>query len=148
MVAMSVLKRLSVLQNEAELTPVPTRKYFHIGAPEVMADVGECVPMISWVDDNLSRYVVSDAASTSWGRDSNVLVRCLPNVAVRNGEGVFLVTGAGEDESLPHPVTDGARMHFVHLGLSRRLFNDGITKLYVYKLDGVQVKALSAKRAE
>ena len=61
---MSVLKRLSVLQNEAQLTPVPTRKYFHIGQPEIMDDVGECIPMLSWVDDNLSRYVVSDAAST------------------------------------------------------------------------------------
>jgi len=148
MQAMSVLKRLSVLQNEAQLTPVPTRKYFHIGQPEEMEDVGECVPMISWVDDNLSRYVVSDAANTSWGRDRNVLIRALPNVDVKNGEGVFVITGCGEDESVPHPVTEGAKMHFVHLNLKERLFGASIKKLYVYKLDGVQVKALSAKKAE
>ncbi|HHH28272.1 MAG TPA: hypothetical protein ENK57_08005 [Polyangiaceae bacterium] len=143
---MSVLKRLTVLQNEAQLTPVPTRKYFHIGQPEVMQDVGECVPMISWVDDNLSRYVVSDAANTSWGRDRNVLIRALPNVDVKNGEGVFVITGCGDDESVPHPVTAGAKMHFVHLNLAEDLFDDEITKLYVYKLDGVQVKALSKKK--
>ena len=147
MAAMSVLKRLSVLQNEAQLTPVPTRKYFHIGQPEVMQDVGECVPMISWVDDNLSRYVVSDAASTAWGKDKNVLIRALPNVEVKNGEGVFVITGCGENESVPHPVTKGAKMHFVHLDLAGSLFGDGIKKLYVYKLDGVQVKALSRKKA-
>lgn len=146
MAPMSVLKRLNVLQNEAQLTPVPARKYFHIGQPEVMQDVGECVPMISWVDDNLSRYVVSDAASTSWGRDPNVLIRALPNVQVKSGEGVFVVTGCGEDESVPHPVTAGAKMHFVHLNLDADLFGDKITKLYVYKLDGVQVKALSKKK--
>ena len=84
---MSVLRRLNVLQNEAAATPVPTRKYFHLGGPEHVADVGECVPMLSWVDDNLSRYVVSDAASTSWGRDDNIVLRCLPNISVKSGEG-------------------------------------------------------------
>jgi hypothetical protein len=138
---MSVIKRLTVLQNEAQLTPVPTRKYFHVGKPEIVDDVGECVPMIAWVDDNLSRYVVSDAASTSWGRDANVLVRCLPNIAVKNGEGVFLVTGCGADESVAHP--DGrAKMHFVHLFLDERLYERGTKRLYIYKLEGVQVKLL------
>lgn len=143
---MSVLKRLNVLQNEAQLTPVPSRKYFHIGQPEVMEDVGECVPMVSWVDDNLSRYVVSDAANTAWGRDRNVIIRSLPNITVKNGEGVFVVTGCGEDESVPHPATEGAKMHFVHLNLTERLFPGGIKKLYVYKLDGVQIKALGPRK--
>ena len=140
---MSVLKRLSVLQNEAQLTPVPARKYFHIGNPEMVADVGECIPMLSWVDDNLSRYVISDSASTSWGR-ADVLLVCLPNLAVKNGEGVFLVTGSGEDSSVPHPQAAGKKMHFVHLGLKQRFVERGIRKLYVYKLEGVQVKGLTA----
>jgi hypothetical protein len=141
---MSVLKRLTVLQSEAELTPVPQRKYFHIGQPELVDDVGECVPMVAWVDDNLSRYVVSDAASSAWGRDPKVLLRALPNIAVANGEGVFLVTGCGEDTSVAHPGGKG-KMHFVHLNLETRLFDRGIKRLYVYKLDGVQVKGMAAK---
>ncbi len=141
---MSVLKRLTVLQNEARETPVPARKYFHVGGPEVVEDVGECVPMLSWVDDNLSRYVVSDAASTSWGRDRNVLIRCLPNIAVKSGEGIFLVTGCGDDHSVDHPAGKG-KMHFVHLDLAAPLFDRGIKKLYIYRLEGVQVKAMAAK---
>jgi hypothetical protein len=141
---MSVLKRLTVLQNEAAATPVPTRKYFHIGQPENVEEVGECVPMISWVDDNLSRYVVSEVASSSWGREAGALIWTLPNLAVASGEGVFLVTGAGRDESVPHPGGKG-KMHFVHLGLKRPLVERGIRKLYVYRLEGVQVKGLAAK---
>ena len=144
---MSVLKRLTVLQNEAELTPVPARKYFHVGTPEQVEDVGECVPMLSWVDDNLSRYVVSDAASTSWGHDKNVLVRCLPNMAVKKGEGIFLVTGPGDDGSVDHPSGNG-KMHFVHLGLDEPLCERRITKLYLYRLEGVQVKAFSAVKRD
>jgi hypothetical protein len=36
-------------------------------------------------------------------------------------------------------------MHFVHLGLERRLFDRGIKKLYLYRLEGVQVKGMSQK---
>lgn len=139
-----ILKRLTVLQDEANSTPVPTRKFFHVGHPENMDDVGECVPMIAWVDDNLSRYVVSDAASSSWGREPGALVVCLPNMAVKSGEGVFLVTAPGHDESVPHPSGKG-KMHFVHLGSSRPLSGSGATKLYVYRLEGVQVKTFGAK---
>ena len=57
---MSVLKRLTVLKEDADKEPLPQRKFFHIGQPEVLDDLGECIPMISWVDDNLSRFVVSD----------------------------------------------------------------------------------------
>jgi hypothetical protein len=142
---MSVLKRLSVLQHEAAATPVPTRKYFHMGDPEVLEEVGECLPMIAWVDDNLSRYVVSDRASTSWGRggEGGFLV-VLPNIEVKSGEGVFLITGPGEDESRPHPGGRG-RMHFVHLGRRARLFDGGPVKLYIYRLEGVQVKGVLPK---
>jgi hypothetical protein len=139
------LRRLTVLQSEAELTPVPTRKYFHVGQPELMEDVGECVPMIAWVEDNLSRYVLSDAPSSVWGREAPALLAGLPNVAVQPGDGVFVITGAGRDESLPHPQGKGS-MHFVHLGIKRRLFSEGTKKLYVYRLDGVQVKSLASKK--
>jgi hypothetical protein len=138
-----VVRRLRLLQDEAAAVPVPTRKYFHIGQPETLEDVGECIPMISWVDDNLSRYVVADQPSSAWGREPGV-VFALPNVAVANGDGVFVVTGKGHDESLPHPSGKG-KMHFVHLGLDRVLFDRGVKKLYVYKLDGVQVKGMAAK---
>ncbi len=137
---MSMLRRLSLLQGEAENTPVPARKFFHIGKVEVVEEVGECLPMMAWNDDNLSRYVVSDAPSNTWGRHPGIL-RCLPNIDVKKGEGVFLVTGSGSDSSKPHPGGSG-RMHFVHLGLTKSLAEAAVTKLYVYRLEGVQVKAL------
>ena len=138
------LRRLRVLQSEADLTPVPSRKYFHIGQPEIMEDVGECVPMISWVDDNLSRYVMSDTASSAWGREAGSWITSLPNIAVQPGDGVLIVTAGGHDESVPHPAGKG-KMHFVHLGLKTPLFDRGIKKLYVYRLEGVQVKGMAAK---
>jgi hypothetical protein len=138
------IRRLQMLQSEASGTPVPTRKYFHVGQPEVLEDVGECVPMIAWVDDNLSRFVLATAPSASWGRDPSAVVMSLPNLAVQHGEGVFVITGPGRDESQPHPSGQG-RMHFVHLGLDRRLFDGGITSVYLYRLDGVQVKGLAGK---
>ncbi|MEZ4442562.1 MAG: hypothetical protein R3B72_25940 [Polyangiaceae bacterium] len=141
---MSVLKRLTVLQSEADLVPVPARQYFHIGQPERMEDVGECVPMLAWADDNLSRYVFSDRPSDAWGRGEAVVI-ALPNLNVKKGEGVFLVTGHGEDDSVPHPGIEGAKMHFVHLNLDAPLYEDGIRQVYLYKLDGVQVKALGAR---
>lgn len=139
------VRRLQVLQNEAAGTPVPTRKYFHIGQPELLEDLGECVPMIAWVDDNLSRYVIATAPSSSWGRDAAALVITLPNVAVKPGEGVFVISGAGRDESQAHPSGQG-KMHFVHLGLDRRFFDRGVTRLYVYRLEGVQTKGLAVPR--
>jgi hypothetical protein len=140
--AMTVLKRLTVLQHEAAATPVPSRKFFHIGAIETVDDVGECIPMLSWIDDNLSRFVVSDAPSSAWGGARAIeLLKCLPNVAVAQGDGIFLVTGNGSDESVPHPAGKG-RMHFIHLGLGGSLASRGVTKLHVYRLEGVQVKSL------
>ena len=137
---MSLLKRLSVLQSDAVNTPVPARKYFHIGKLETVEDVGECVPMMAWGDDNLSRYVVSDAPSNTWGTRASLL-RCLPNLDVKKGEGVFIVTGSGTDSSEPHPGGTG-RMHFVHLGLPKPLADSQVTRLYVYRLEGVQLANL------
>jgi hypothetical protein len=140
------LKRLTVLQADAGKEPVPQRKYFHIGQPEVLDDLGECIPMISWVDDNLSRFVVSDAQSSSWGKDgAKAVVRALPNLAVKPNDGIFLVSGPGEDTSVAHPDGKG-QMHFVHLGARGRLWAEGLTKIYVYRLEGVQVKALLEKK--
>ena len=84
---MTVLKRLQVLREDADKEPVPQRKFFHIGQPDVLDDVGECIPMISWVDDNLSRYVVSDAPSSAWARAAasvSRVIRSAPHVPARN----------------------------------------------------------------
>ena len=135
----SLLRRLTVLQNEAEQTPVPRRKYFHVGKPADVEDVGECVPMLSFVDDNLSRFVLSDAASNQWGSGS--WLRTLPNLAVQPKDGIFLITAAGENESRPHPSGQG-QMHFIHLGLEQSLVARGLSRLYIYRLDGVQVAGL------
>lgn len=146
---MSVLRRLTVLKEEAEKEPVPQRKFFHIGQPELDDDLGECIPMISWVDDNLSRFVVSDGPSSSWGRASSSspprTVIALPNHAVATGDGVFLVTGPGADSKTPHPDGKGV-MHFIHLGAPSRLWDRGIARIYVYRLEGVQMKALAEKK--
>lgn len=139
---MSLLRRLTVLQNEAASAPVPPRKYFHMGQPSHVEDVGECLPMVALVDENLSRFVVSDAASHRWGR-GEAFVRCLPNIDVKSGDGVFLLVDEGEDRSDPHPEGKG-KLHFVHLALGRPLVARGITKLYLYRLDGVQVHGVRA----
>jgi hypothetical protein len=143
---MSVLKRLTVLHEDAGREPVPQRKFFHLGQPEVLDDVGECIPMISWVDDNLSRYVVSDTPSSAWGRASpRPRIFVLPNRSIKVEDGLFLISGAGEDRTVPHPNGKGS-IHFVHLGAVERLWDRGIAKIYVYRLDGVQVKSVAEKR--
>ena len=142
---MTVLKRLTVLKEDADKEPVPQRKFFHIGQPEVLDDVGECIPMISWVDDNLSRYVVAGAPSSAWGRASpRVALFPLPNRAVKVEDGLFLISGAGADYAAPHPNGKGS-IHFVHLGATGPLWDKGLVKIYVYRLDGVQFKSLLEK---
>ncbi|HVY45314.1 MAG TPA: hypothetical protein VHB21_05515 [Minicystis sp.] len=138
------LRRLTVLRDDAENEPVPNRKFFHIGQPEILDDLGECVPMISWVDDNLSRYLVSDGPSTTWTAGKTRLF-VLPNRAVKVEDGLFLVTGPGEDTALPHPNGRG-QIHFVHLGSKERLWDKGLVKMYVYRLEGVQFKSLLEKK--
>jgi hypothetical protein len=143
---MSVLKRLTVLKEDADKEPVPQRKFFHIGQPEVLEDVGECIPLISWVDDNLSRFVVSDGPSSTWGRaERRVRLFPLPNRAVKVEDGIFLVSGAGNDHALPHPGGKGS-IHFIHLGSPDRLWDKGLVKIYVYRLEGVQFKNLIEKK--
>lgn len=132
---MSLLKRLTVLQSDAD--NVPSRKYFHIGKIEEVEGDGECMPMMAWNKDNLSRYVVSSVPSNTWGGGHDgVLMRCLPNLEVDEGEGVFLVTGSGERA---HP-GGKSKMHFVHLGRPRTRASGKIAR--VYRLEGVQVGKL------
>ena len=133
-----------MLRDDAAKEPTPQRKFFHIGQPEVLDDLGECIPMISWVDDNLSRYVIADGASSTWGKTTRSIF-ALPNHAVKIEDGIFLVTGPGQDTSSPHPNGKG-RIHFIHLGAPHPLWDKGIVKLYVYKLEGVQFKALAEKK--
>jgi len=143
---MTVLKRLSVLREDADKEPVPQRKFFHLGQPEVLEDVGECIPMISWVEDNLSRYVVSDTPSSAWARASPpAKLFPLPNRAIRIEDGIFLITGVGEDRAAKHPNGKGT-IHFVHLGSPERLWDKGLVKIYVYRLEGVQMKTLAEKK--
>ncbi len=60
-------------------------------------------------------------------------------------DGLFLVTAPGEDTSLPHPNGKG-QIHFLHLGSPHPLWDKGLVKIYVYKLDGVQMKTLAEKK--
>jgi hypothetical protein len=143
---MTVLKRLNVLREDADKEPLPQRKFFHLGQPEVLDDVGECIPMLSWVDDNLSRFVVSDAPSSAWGRATpRPGIFPLPNRAIKVEDGLFLISGAGVDRAEPHPGGKGS-IHFVHLGSPVRLWDRGLVKIYVYRLDGVQMKSLAEKK--
>lgn len=149
---MTVLKRLTVLREDADREPVPQRKFFHIGQPEVLDDVGECIPMISWVDDNLSRYIVADGPSSAWARGSSPLASAkpvklfpLPNRAVKVEDGLFLISGPGEDHATPHPNGRGS-IHFVHLGAAERLWDRGLVKIYLYRLEGMQMKSLAEKK--
>ncbi len=142
-----VLRRLNVLQGDAGKEPTPQRKFFHIGQPEILDDLGECIPMISWVEDNLSRFVISDGPSAAWGKGAlPPRVLALPNRGVKVEDGIFLVTGPGQDSSVPHPNGKG-HIHFVHLGVSGTLWDQGRVKIYVYRLEGVQMKSLLEKKA-
>jgi hypothetical protein len=142
-----VLRRLTVLKEEADKEPVPQRKFFHIGQPEVLEELGECVPMLSWVTDNLSRFVIADGPSSSWGRGASAAtIIALPNHAVSANDGMFLVTGPGEHSKVPHPSGQGS-MHFIYLGQPRRLWDRGVSRIYIYRLEGVQLKALAEKKA-
>jgi hypothetical protein len=63
-----LVRHLKVLADKAQTGPVPALKFFSIGNPAEVEGEGEVIPILSWVDDNLSRYVVSNSASSEWGR--------------------------------------------------------------------------------
>jgi hypothetical protein len=142
MVDEKLVRHLRVLTEKAETGPVPSLKFFSIGDPAEVEGEGEVVPVLSWVDDNLSRYVVSNAASSSWGRASPPpLVLSLPNRSVKKKDAIFLLTGSGDDRDEPNPSGEG-RLHFVHLGSEARLWTAPGSRIYIYKLDAVQTRAL------
>jgi hypothetical protein len=137
-----LVRHLKVLTDKAETGPVPALKSFSIGDPAEVEGEGEVVPILSWVDDNLCRYVVSNAASSEWGRASPPpFVVTLPNRSVKKKDAVFLLTGKGSDRDEPNPSGAGT-LHFVHLGSSGRLWSMRGSRIYIYKLDGVQTRAL------
>jgi len=143
-----LVRHLKVLADKAEAGPVPTLKFFSIGDPAEVEGEGEVLPILSWVDDNLSRYVVSNAASSQWGRGAPLpFVKALPNRTVKKKDALFLLTGAGEDRDEPNPAGEG-RLHFVHLGLPARLWSTAGQRIYIYKLDAVQTRALLPPRKE
>jgi hypothetical protein len=146
MVDEKLVRHLKVLTDKAETGPVPSLKFFSIGDPAEIDGEGEVVPILSWVDDNLSRYVVSNAASSTWGRASPPpLVLCLPNRSVKKKDAIFLLTGSGADRDEANPLhkdSGEGRLHFVHLGSSTRLWTAAGSRIYIYKLDAVQTRAL------
>jgi hypothetical protein len=146
-----LVRHLKVLTDKAEAGPVPTLKFFSIGDPTVVEGEGEVLPMLSWIDDNLSRYVVSNAASSQWGRGSPLpFVHTLPNRTVKKKDALFLLTRGGEDRDEPNPAGDG-RLHFIHLGhgggATFRLWSAPGQRIYVYKLDAVQTRSLPSSLA-
>jgi hypothetical protein len=148
-----LVRHLKVLTDKAETGPVRSLKFFSIGDPAEVDGEGEVVPILCWVDDNLSRYVVSNAASSQWGRGNPVpFVRALPNRAVRKKDALFLLSAPGEDRDEPNPSGEG-KLHFVHLGLARpgqgaRLWSTPGQHIYIYKLEAVQTRALLPQKQE
>jgi hypothetical protein len=137
-----LVRHLKVLADKAQTGPVPALKFFSIGNPAEVEGEGEVIPILSWVDDNLSRYVVSNSASSEWGRSQPPpLVVTLPNRSVRKKDAIFLLTGRGADRDEPNPSGAGT-LHFVHLGSPFRLWSAPGARIYVYKLDAVQTRAL------
>jgi hypothetical protein len=139
----SLLRHLTVLRNEAEKQPVPSRKFFAIGNPSDIEGYGETLPLLSWIEDSLSRFVISNVASTSWGRVSPPpFVFALPNVPVKPKDGVFLVTGPGEDRTEPHPSGEG-QLKIIFLNRSESLWTGGLHDVHIYRLEGVQTRRIA-----
>lgn len=144
-----LLRHLKVLADTVDVGAVRSQKFFAIGNPADVPGEGEVLPLLSFVDENLSRFVVSNVASTAWGRAGRAaggatpapFVYALPNRAVKNKDGIFLITSRGEDRDEPHPSGSGT-MHFVYLGCASPLWSATGARVYVYKLDAVQTKAL------
>jgi hypothetical protein len=136
----SLLRHLTVLRDEAEQQLVPNRKFFAIGNPSHIEGYGETLPLLSWVEESLSRFVLSNAPSTSWGRVSPApFVYSLPNIAVKPKDGIFLITGPGEDRTEPHPSGEG-ELKIIFLNRTEPLWTGGLHNVYIYRLEGLQTK--------
>src|SRR5260370_7712519 len=109
-----------------------------MGNPSHIDGYGETLPLLSWVDDNLSRFVLSNAPSTSWGRVSPPpFVYALPNIAVKPKDGIFLVTGPGEDRTLPHPSGEG-ELKIIFLNRAQSLCPQALHNLLPHRLATTQ----------
>lgn len=140
----SLLRHLTVLRDDAEKQPVPLRKFFAIGNPSDIEGYGETLPLLSWVEDNLSRFVLATGVSTAWGRASPApVVIGLPNIAVKPKDGIFIVTGKGQDRSEPHPSGQG-EMKIIFLNRTGSLYKTGVSQVHIYRLEGLQSKSLLA----
>jgi hypothetical protein len=139
----SLIRHLAILKDDAEQQPVPNRKFFAIGNASIIEGYGETLPLLSWVDDNLSRFVIANAPSTSWGRVSPApFVYTLPNIPVKPKDGIFLVTGHGEDRSEVHPSGEG-QLRIIFLNRNETLWTGGLHHVYLYRLDGLQTKKIA-----
>lgn len=120
-----------------EPVTVPRKRFFTIGSPTAIEPYGEVLPLLSHVHDDLARFVLSSAPSTSWGHISPPpLVFTLPHRIIAPRDGIFLVTGEGQDRRDPHPEGRGL-VHLVHLGQRGELWH-GTAKPHLYRLDAVQ----------
>lgn len=142
----NLLRHLKVLTDSADTGLVRSQKFFAIGNAAEVEGEGEVLPLLCFVDENLSRFVVSNVPSTHWGRPPAAgqpapFVFALPNRSVANKDGVFLLTGPGEDRDEPHPSGTG-KMHFVHLGSRDKLWTTMNARVYLYRLEAVQTKAI------
>src|SRR5262245_31085126 len=107
---LSVLKRLTVLREDADKAPIPQRKFFHIGEAGVLEALGECIPMMPCATVIFSRCIVGGGPSSTWGKSSlNGNVRPLLKPAVKRGVGVLLTSSADDDHSLAQPGGKGER---------------------------------------
>src|SRR5262249_53752991 len=133
---------------EAEQQAVPNRKFFAIGNPSDIEGYGETLPLLSWVDDNLSRFVISDAPSTSWGRVTPPpFVYPLPNMIIKPSDGIFLVTGYGQDRVEPHPSGEG-ELKIIFLNREGTLWSGGLRQVYLYRLEGLQTKKVASPQSQ
>jgi hypothetical protein len=138
-----LVRHLMVLREEAEREPLPARKFFAIGNPSDIEGYGETLPLLSWVDDNLSRFVLSNAPSSSWGRTQPApLIYALPNMIVKPKDGIFLVTGAGEDRSERHPSGEGD-LKIIFLKRPGNLWMGKLSSVHLYRFDAVQSRRIA-----
>jgi len=142
-----LLHHLTVLREDAEQQSVPNRKFFAIGNASLIEGYGETLPLLSWVDDNLSRFVIANAPSSSWGRVSPApFVYALPNMIVQPKDGIFLVTGPGEDRREPHPSGEG-ELKIIFLNRDASLWTGGLHQVYLYRWEGFQTKKIAGGQA-
>jgi hypothetical protein len=141
-----LLRHLKVLTDAADTGAVRTQKFFAIGNADEVEGEGEVLPLLSFVEENLSRFVVSNVPSTTWGRPTAAgnpapFVFALPNRAIANKDAIFLISGIGQDRDEPNPSGVG-KMHFVYLGARDKLWSTMGARVYLYKLEAVQTKAV------